>query len=185
MEISAQEAIELLKDPRNLANNPEFVKPSNGRTQGAVAVPESLRTIIAVAARTGGTIAGVAAQFGVSESTVAQAKKGNVGVNRHDPEFKEKVDQIVGEQKKELRELALDRLAGMFASVINDQNLGALKPREAVSAAKDIATIVDKLTPKQSNTNVAVFVHAPNVREEKDFGEVIVVEPKKEESPRE
>lgn len=181
MEITPERAAELLNDPRNYANSPTFVKKGNGRTNGAKEIPHSIRAIIGAAAHHD-TIASVAEAFDVSPSTVAQAKKGNVGVNRHDPDLKETIDEAVGKTKKDLREVALERLAGMFASVINDQNLATLKPRDAVGAAKDIATIVDKLTPKSNSPNVAVFVHQPRVRNEEEYGEVIIVQPKREES---
>jgi len=182
MEIDAARAAELLNDPRNLAvAHPTFVGKSNGRTHGAKDIPQSIRTIIGVAAHHD-TIKSVAHSFGVSTSTVMQSKKGNVGVNRHDEGMKETIDEVVGKQRKDLRELALDRVAGMFASVINDQNLGTLPIRAAVGAAKDLATIVDKLTPKQSGTNVAVFVHPPRVRGEEEYGEVIVVSAKSEDN---
>jgi len=175
MEITPERASELLNDPRNLAvSSPTFIKKSNGRTHGAKDIPQSIRTIIGVAAHHD-TIVSVADAFNVSKSTVMQSKKGNVGVNRHDEEMKDTIDEIVGKQRKDLREVALERVAGMFASVINDQNLGTLPIRAAVGAAKDLATIVDKLTPKQAGTNVAVFVHPPRVRSEAEYGEVIVV----------
>jgi len=181
MEITAERAAALLNDPRNLAVAfPTFIKRENGRTNGAKEIPSSIRTLIGVSAHRD-TIASVAEAFGVSPSTVAQAKKGNVGVNRHDEDLKATIDEIVGKQKKDLREVALERLSGMFASVINDQNLGTLPVRAAVGAAKDIATIVDRLTPKANNTNVAVFVHPPRMKDESEYGEVIVVAARVEE----
>jgi len=181
MEITAERAAELINDPRNLAvAHPTFVAKANGRTNGSKEIPQSIRTIIGVAAHHD-TIASVAKAFDVSTSTVAQSKKGNVGVNRHDEGMKETIDEIVGAQKKELREIALDRISNMFASVINDQNLGTMPIRAAVGAAKDIATIVDRLTPKSAGTNVAVFVHPPRTRDESEYGEVIVVAARAEE----
>lgn len=181
MEITAERAAELLNDPRNLAiAHPTFIGKTNGRTHGAREIPQSIRTIIGVATHYD-TLKSVSEAFDVSMSTAAQSKKGNVGVNRHSEEMKDTIDEIVGKQRKDLREVALERVAGMFASVINDQNLATLPIRAAVGAAKDLATVVDKLTPKQAGTNVAVFVHPPRVRSESEYGEVIVVSSRPEE----
>lgn len=178
MEIDAEAAAKLLGDERNLAvRNPNvtFLKAHRGgRTNGAKEIPPMIRTLIGIAAHND-TLASTARAFGVCERTVSAAKIGNVGVDRHDEDVKEAIDTVVEKKDKNLRDVALDRLAGMFASVINDQNLGAMKPREAVSAAKDIATIVEKLTPRSGGNSVAVFVHAPRVKDEREFGEVVEV----------
>lgn len=182
MEISAERAQALLADSRNLANRqPEvtFLRSRNGSRDGLTRnsgreIPPTIRALIGVSAHLD-TISSVADAFGVATSTAAQAKKGNVGVNRHDPALAAQIDAALGEHKKSIREEALERLSEMFAGVISGQNLNAMKPREAVSAAKDIATIVDKLTPRDKSPTVAVFVHAPREKDEKEFGEVIVV----------
>lgn len=186
VEISPEEAAALLNDERNLARqqpNVTFLKSHNGsRGAGSREVPPMIRTLIGVAAHHD-TLASTARAFGVSPSTVAQAKKGRVGVNRFDPELKETIDSTVASEKKDVRDVALSRLASMFESVIVDQNLSTLKVKDAVSAAKDLATVVDKLTPRAGGTNVAVFVHTPRVRDEAEYGDPIEVSYKVEEKP--
>lgn len=184
MEIPADEAVALLKDARNLAvRQPTFIRGHGGSRNGSAGsggattnqgreIPQTLRILIGASAHHD-SIKDVAESFGVSESTVAAAKAGRVGVNRYDKDLHEAVVKASG--KDTVREAAIERLAGMFASVINDQNLAAMKAREAVSAAKDLATIVDKLTPKQGGANIAVFVHAPRIKDEKEFGKIIEV----------
>jgi hypothetical protein len=180
MEISEEEAESLLSHKRN--GNVKFVPIGGGRTHGAIEIPPILREVIGVAAHSS-TIRRTAEAFDVSESTVSMAKKGNVGVNRHDPELRERIDNRVraeGEEvkKKEesLRDVAMNRLAGMFASVITEENLaGITKVREAVTVARDLATIVERISPKNSNGNVAVFIHAPRIKSETEYDAVDVV----------
>ena len=174
MEISADEALALLKDPRNLLNKPEYVKLNNGgRSLGARGISDGMRKIIGAAAHHD-TLASVAETFGVSPTTVAMAKKGNVGVNRHDPELAEAITEKVEASEKAVREAALTRLAEMFASSISPEALGTLKPREAVSAARDLSTVVEKMTPKADGAKTAVFIHIARERSEDEYDAVEV-----------
>ncbi len=189
MEITAEEAAARLNNPDNFLNRPKYEPLHKGTRGGGSAstdnkgreIPPLIRTLIGITAHND-TIGSTAEAFGVSNSTVAAAKKGNVGINRHDPELKKSIDAVVDEGKKTVREAALDRLAGMFNSVITDDTLSSLKPREAVSAAKDIATIVEKVSPKQANGNVAVFISTTRVKDESEFGDIIEIEHKPVES---
>ena len=176
MEISEEKAKELLEHPNNLLNNVHFVKLHNGSRNGGKAVPSIIRELVGVAAHHD-TIKEVAKEFGVSESTVAQAKKGNVGVNRHDPDLRERIDDQVENEKRSVRDLALDRISTMFATVITEENLASIdKPREAVAVAKDLAAIADRTTAKQATNQTAVFIHMTREKSEAEYGDVIVLD---------
>ena len=176
MEITEEAAKELLEHPRNLLNNVHFVKLHNGTRNGGKAVPSIMRELIGVAAHHD-TIKATAEEFGVSESTVAAAKKGNVGVNRHDPDLKARVDNQVEEVKQSVRDLALDRISTMFANVITNENLAAIdKPREAVAIAKDLASIAERTAVKGPGNATAVFVHMTREKREEEYGDMIVID---------
>jgi len=178
MEISEEKAAELLAHPSNLWNKSQtkvVYKPlhNGGRTNGAKEIPPTIRALIGITAHHD-TIASTMETFGVSQSTVSASKKGNVGVNRHDPDLKDAIDRGVEGETKSIREVALERLAGMFNGVINQQNLDAMKPVEAVRAAKDLATIVEKVTPKQKIGPTAVFISYVPPKEEREYPSVDV-----------
>ncbi len=185
MEITEEEAQALLNHDNNLlkpGRNPEviFRRPHNGgRGNGGTAVPSILREIVAVAAHHD-TIKSVAEAFDLSPSTVAQAKKGNIGVNRHDPDLKDRIDNHVKEKSDSIRELALDRLSTLFAHTITDKKLQDLKVREAVSIAKDLASVADKVQERGKEGPRVVFVNEIRVRDEKEYGTPIIIEHKEE-----
>ena len=153
MEISEEEADRMLNHPKNLMNNVRFVKLRKGSRNGGKEVPGIIRELIGIAAHKD-TAKVVAGEFGVSESTVNAAKKGNVGVNRHDPELKDKIDTAVDEERKSVRDIALDRVAHMLATTITPENLdGVREPAKAVSIAKDLAAIADKVQTRGPNVD--------------------------------
>src|SRR3990172_419972 len=144
MEISEEEAQRLLNHPRNYSVRtaiaegvpssdnplPTIYKPlHNGSRNGGKEVPSIIRELIAVSAHNG-TIKDTAEAFDVSMSTVAQAKKGNVGVSHHDPDLRDRIDKQIEKQDKNVKDLALDRLAHMFETVITPDNVSAIKTVE-------------------------------------------------------
>ena len=184
MEISEQEAAALLNDDRNLlkpGRDPKviFRRPHNGGRNGGRAVPSMIREIVAVAAHHD-TIHNVAEAFGLSDSTVAQAKKGNVGVNRHDEELRDKIDNHVKEKEDSIRDLALDRISTLFAHSITEANLQTMKVREAVSVAKDLASVAERVQDKRQQGPRVVFVNQIRVKDESEYGDPIIVAHKEE-----
>jgi hypothetical protein len=184
VEISEEEAAKLLNDERNLlkpGRNPEviFHRPHNGSRNGGRAVPPIIREIVAVAAHHD-TIHSVAESFGLSDSTVAQAKKGNVGVNRHDEDLKDRIDNHVKEKVNSIREQALDRLSTLFAHSITDKKLQDVKLREAVSIAKDLASVAERVQDRGKEGPRVVFVNQVRVKDESEYGEPIIVAHKEE-----
>ena len=145
-----------------------------GTRNGGREVPPLIRELIGVTAHFD-TIKNTAKAFNVSTSTVAQAKKGNVGVDRHDPELAARIDANVEKKDKSVKDIALERLATMFSNVITDENLaGVTNPIKAVSVAKDLAIITEKLTPRVAGVNAAVFIQIPRVKDESEYESVDV-----------
>ncbi|KKM00308.1 hypothetical protein LCGC14_1805730 [marine sediment metagenome] len=176
MEISEEEAERMLNNPKNLMNNVRFVKLRKGGRNGGKEVPKIIRELIGIAAHKDPAKV-VAGEFGVSTSTVAAAKKGNVGVNRHDPELKDKIDTAVDEEKKSVRDVALDRVAHMLATTITPASLdGVTNPAKAVSIAKDLAAIADKVQTRGPNVGNVVFMHMAREKAESEYGDPIIIE---------
>ncbi len=176
MEITEEEAQKLLDNPKNLMNNVKFVKLRKGGRNGGKEVPGIIRELIGIAAHKD-TIKKTAEVFHVSESTAAAAKKGNVGVNRHDSELRERIDDAVEGEKKSVRDLALDRISSMFASTITADTLNGVRdPAKAVSVAKDLAAIADRVSLKGPTVGNAVFIHIPREKDESEYGEPIIIE---------
>ena len=176
MEISEEEATKLLENPKNLANDVRFVKLRRGGRNGGKAVPGLIRELIGIAAHHD-TAKVVAKEFDVSKSTVAAAKKGNVGVNRHDSELRERIDSQVEDDTRSVRDVALDRVAHMLASTISPEALDGVKdPAKAVSVAKDLATIADKVQVRGPTVGNAVFISMPRVKAEDEYGDPVIIE---------
>lgn len=186
--ITEQEAMERLNDPSNLANMfgspipssdsyplepvpsatdgiPErFVDAVVDRVISPAKVVKRLqpfeRVLIGVSAHTNSR-ADVAAAFGVHPTTVARLEKGqDVHTRQEDPKLKKVIDANV----KAINDVAVDRLLKVMGA-ISDTKIDEIKTaREAASVAKDIATVIEKTTPKQAggNANAQVIIMSPS-----------------------
>lgn len=179
---SVDESNERLSAEDNVATNGVvFQKLHNGgRRSGDANLSPMMRAIIGAAAEIDDNNAATARLFDVNDRAVANYRKGRTS---HDsaiqPELKADVEEkveIVKSKQQEAREKAASRLAALFDGPINEENLATLKPREAISAAKDLATVIDRVTPKESgNDNRVQFViFAPRVKEEKEYTSIDV-----------
>ena len=81
------------------------------------------------------------------------------------------VDRVT--PKEQVVHKATSRLAALFDDdgPISERNLKSLKPREGISAAKDRAAVIDRVSPKGpgDEMRVQVQVFAPRMREEKEY----------------
>ena len=160
-------AEERLSHPNNLCNKLVEFRPLNGggKSVGDVNIPPSLRTLIASAAQIA-PVKEVAKAFDVSPSHVHNLVKKETAEGR----VESKVDRI--------RDKALDSLASLFDGVITAENLGGLKTREGISAAKDLASVVERIAPKTSGgNNVQFVVFSPRIRSEEEY-EAIDITPR-------
>lgn len=174
-----KESDERLARGDNYANFVEVRKLRNddrGRKEGRKTLSPMMRNLIGAAARIDGAKSAGKA-FDVSESSARHYSKGRTGqeqpivpaaraeVVKHEDNIKSKREKIVNG--------SYDRIAALFDDdgPVNEENLKAMKPREAVSVAKDLAAIVDRVTPKEKDTGqrVQVVVFAPRQKEEKDY----------------
>jgi hypothetical protein len=150
-----------------------------GPKPGTHRLSPSMRNLIGAAAEISNNNATVAKEFGVSERQVANYRKGRAS---HDapivPAAKEEITEIVETQKEKtlssVKDKAVSSLHSLFDDPISPENLSTLKPREAISAAKDLATIVDKVTPKEvvQDNRIQLVVFSPRQREESEYNVV-------------
>ena len=158
---------ERLTHPDNLCNRLVEFRPLNpgGKSVGDVNLPPSLRTLIASVAVSDGTKAAAKA-FDLSPAGAPLIKKKEIEAGR----VESKVDKI--------RDKALDSLSSLFESVITADGLSGLKTREGIAAAKDLASVVDRIAPKTSGgNNVQFVVFSPRIRAEEEY-EAIDVTPR-------
>lgn len=168
-----------LNHPENLANNVEYRKARNGgRAKGGKNLSPMMRNLIGAAARVDGNYASTARNFGVDERVVSHAAKGRTGQNSPvKSEVVEEMEEIAKATVAERQEVILDKSYDAISSLFDDdgpitpQNLKTLKPREAINAAKDLAAVVDRVTPKQQTGDgkVNVVIFAPRVKDEKEY----------------
>jgi hypothetical protein len=88
-----------------------------------------------------------------------------------DPELKAAIDADV----KQLHDLALSK-AVKAVQVINDDQLKELKPREAASVAKDLATVIERTSPRVPATSngTAIIFYSPENRPDEAFETITV-----------
>ena len=160
----------------NLANKVEVRKlHEGGRKNGDTNLSPLMRTLIGAAAELDGNNATTAKTFNVSDRAVANYRRGRT--SRDMPvkaEAKSDVEEVVAtatEQGQGIKAKATSRLDSLFDGPISAENLSTLKPREAISAAKDLATVIDRVSVRESGDDkrIQVVIFAPRQREEKEY----------------
>lgn len=120
----------------------------------------------------------VANEFDVNENVVTHSKNGKIsdGHGGHVvPELKERVETAVGKA----RETAVDRLVATLEALTTEriEKVVGKTPEKATSMARDLATVVEKVTPKAvEGANVHVHVYAPREREESEYQTIQIPE---------
>lgn len=174
------ESDERLDSDDNVAVNVRVEKlHKGGRKNGDANLSPLMRTLIGAAAEVDNNNAETAKQFRVSDRAVANYRKGRTS---HDaaiqPIAKQGVEAIVEKvgTMQAVKEKATSRLSSLFDGPISEENLDTLKPREAISAAKDLATVIDRVTPKTDvqDNRVQFVIFAPRQKEEKEYDVVNV-----------
>lgn len=153
-----------------------------GRNNGDKNLSPMLRTIIGAAAELDGNNAETARTFGVSDRAVANYRRGrtshDTAIQPADKNAVEKVVEAGRDKRAEAKDAAIDRLASLFDGdgPISEDNIKTLKPREGIAAAKDLATVIDRITPKDANVDnrVQFVIFAPRQKEEKEYDVVNV-----------
>ncbi|MHC4648743.1 MAG: hypothetical protein ACYTBJ_25075 [Planctomycetota bacterium] len=174
-----KESDERIARQDNYANFVEVRKlrdDDRGRKTGRKTLSPMMRNLIGAAARIDGAKSASKA-FDVSESSARHYSKGRTGqeqpiVKAEKAEVEKHVDNIRTKREK-ITNGSYDAIAALFDDdgPVSAENVKAMKPREAVSVAKDLAAVVDRITPKEKDTGqkVQVVVFAPRQKEEKDY----------------
>jgi hypothetical protein len=170
------ESDERLSREDNLASKVEVRKlHEGGRKNGDTNLTPLMRTLIGAAAEVDGNNAKTAKTFGVSDRAVANYRKGRTSQSGPiSPAARAEVVEVAEEKEKSgegIKEKAKSRLDSLFDGPISAENLSTLKPREAISAAKDLATVIDRVSVRESGDKqqVQVVIFAPRQRDEKEY----------------
>lgn len=158
-----------LSSPKNVLNILPVVerRPLNGRVIGTKSpeIPPMVRKIIGETANQGDRLEVVAEAFDVSRSSVARAR-------REHSELKDDID-------KEIHNLAVDRIAGMFESCLIPEHIAKMEPKDATKAMKDLAKVAETFGGKKGNVfnGPTIVIYSPSMHTEEDY-DVIDIEAK-------
>lgn len=157
--------------------NIEFVHHNGAGRNGAKAVPESLRQVIAETAIVGSNKE-VAEAFGVSPASVSAYKNGatsTASYNQPNDPLKKHVDEV----RDRIGTIAKSKLLAAL-SHITEENLSQAKPRDLAGIAKDMSTVVNNIQPTapsgSGGFNAQFIFHSYPIREEKDYDVIDVVD---------
>lgn len=168
--ISEEEFLNELAPPKEL---PKVVHIERGR--GSVKeVPQSIRAFIAGESLNGARAQELSEAFNISESSISAYKNGatsTASYNKPDENLKANVDSI----KEQISDRAQKKLRIALNALTKDK-MQESSARELSGVAKDMAVIVEKMTPKTSNDDVQVVLHlhGPKMKRVEDY-EVIDV----------
>jgi len=166
------------------ALTPEIITPpSKGRSEGDVNVPESLRKIIGETSVIEGRQAALdlAADFGISPSSVSAYAKGATSTTTYDSPNKSLIGHI---NKSRVRAIskAQKRLNGAL-SAITQEKLDYTDAKDLASIAKDMTVVIKNLEPPPSPAvdpnapkSPQFVIFAPQFRDERSFDTIHVSE---------
>jgi len=161
MLLSKEESARRLASPRNLLNNlprdNSIVMPlhkSNGRSVGSKNTPQSLQVI-----------AGVLSKTEPTREIVDALDVPASALHSRNPEVVSAVERTT----TRIRDLALDKLMASLG-IINDETLFNCTAKDASTVARNLAGVVEKLSPKDAATSgVTLVVYAPQQRQETHY----------------
>jgi len=148
--------------------------PSVGRDKDVPNVPQSLRKMLGEEVATNGlkSAMNLAASFGISQPTASTYARGEVSPGTTNPDLL----QHINNRKTKISKRALNKLS-MALNHLDDSKLMGCDAKELSSVAKDMAAVVNSMSPKQdesAQTNNAQFhFYAPQIRNEKHYETVV------------
>lgn len=157
-------------------------KPSKGRDEGDVNVPDSLRQIIGETSVLEGrqSALALAEMFNISPSAVSAYAKGATSTASYDTPSK----SIIGHINKS-RQRAIKKAGKALTEAIDkiDENkLNDMSAKELAGIAKDMSVVIKNLEPQKTpgegeDKNTPQFViFAPQFRDERSFPSITVQE---------
>lgn len=177
--VSEDEAARRVGSDNNLSKIEHRKMTNVGRKKGVAMLSPQMRALIGLSARIDGT-SNAAKAFGVSDRTVRTLKKGKASpFLARDAEQSEAIEKGIAEKVPAIQNAALTKLM-IALDLVDKDSLGKKGARDLTGAAKDLATIHEKLQPKQllsNNEGPTVVIYTPTVAKESDY-HVIEVEHK-------
>ncbi len=137
-------------------------------SERAVMNDDERYNVVMAALASGKSQAEIAREFGLSESAVSRLVRGERG----SAELQQRIDQSVGR----ISDAAIDRILAAV-NVITDEKLQKSSPKEAASVAKDLTTVVEKISNRNRRdpSNTKVILVRPQMGELDDY-EVVQIE---------
>lgn len=154
--------------------------PKRGRKEGDTNIPDSLRAIIGETQVIEGrqSALSLAAEFGISPSSVSAYAKGATSTTTYDSPSKSIISHINKSRKRAITK-AQKTLNAALGSITQDK-LDYADPKDLASIAKDMTVVIKNLEPPQSTSSddgkqaPQFVIFAPQFRKEESF-EVIDV----------
>lgn len=176
------------KDQSDVVQTPELIegtiidKPSRGRSEGDVNVPESLRKIIGETAVIDGRAEAVklAGMFGISPSSASAYAVGATSTKSYDTPSKSIIAHINKSRQRAIKKAQKTMNGALDA--ITQEKLDYADPKDLSSIAKDMSAIIKNLEPEQlpvdpNEANRPQFViFAPQFRKEEHYETINISE---------
>lgn len=166
--VSDEEIEARLEHPNNVVH--KIMHDGKGRPSGVKNIDEATKVEIGVTAKALGPTA-AAEIFDCSISQASNFSKGKTVHGDGNPELKLRVENETTDIHAKARDLVLQTL-----NVIEIETVREESPRVQAAIAKDLATIIEKTSPKDGGgANVLVQIYSP--RQDKiDVYETVVIE---------
>ena len=153
-----------------------------GRSSGDNNVPDSLRKIIGEEAVINGRQSALhlAAQFGISPSSVSAYAKGATSTTTYDQPKQGIIDHINKSRRRVVRRGAKTMEAALGA--ISQEKLDYADPKDLAGIAKDMSVIIKNMEPPQQSPDSPdskqpqFVIFAPTFRDERSFETIEVKE---------
>jgi predicted transcriptional regulator len=144
---------------------------------GAKAVPESIKEVIAIESLLGASNQELIDEFGLSQSSISAYKNGANSTSSYN-EKNENLSKVINDVSTKLRAKAQEKLDNALDSIdLKDRTLSA---RDKSAIAKDMSVVFRNLEEtKDNNVNVLnqqVIVYKPRMKEEEDYQVIEVQE---------
>jgi len=157
-------------------------KPSKGRNEGDVNVPDSLRQIIGEEAVLNGrkSALGLAGMFGISPSSVSAYANGATSTKSYDIPSSSISTHISRSRERAIKRASKTLNASLGA--ISQDKLDYTDAKDLAGIAKDMSVIIknlepEKVLPTNDGQPVTQFiVYAPQFRKEESFETINVIE---------
>jgi hypothetical protein len=170
MELNDSQVEERLNDERNLVNI--LRRRRTGRSDGrciAPRIPDEIKTLVALNAEDG--TRDKARAFGISHIAVSDIERGlNSRGEAMDLEFNELRKKRQETIKTKAEENLLEIIQAVQPRIKEEKKL-----KNLTSAAKDLASVAEKLSEKRLGSNASVVVYAPQISQENRYESIEVI----------